>query len=89
MGDEALVRDWHPRVSGEVNTFSVAIVGSGPAGLSCAYQLARKGYQVIIVEQLPVLGGMLRVGIPEFRLPKDILEKEIDNIKLRWLTANE
>ena len=55
-------------------------MGSGPAGLSCAYQLARRRYRVDIFEALPVLGGMLRVGIPDFRLPKDILDKEIDNI---------
>ncbi|MFP3868387.1 MAG: NAD(P)-binding protein [Desulfobacteraceae bacterium] len=58
----------------------VAIIGSGPAGLSCAYHLARKGYQATILEALPVTGGMLRVGIPDYRLPKDILDAEIDNI---------
>lgn len=58
----------------------VAIIGSGPAGLSCAYHLSRLGYQVKIFEALPVLGGMLRVGIPEYRLPKKILEEEIDQI---------
>jgi len=59
----------------------VAIVGSGPAGLSCAYHLRREGYQVTIFEALPVAGGMLYVGIPEYRLPKDILESEIEEIK--------
>jgi NADPH-dependent glutamate synthase beta subunit-like oxidoreductase/NADH:ubiquinone oxidoreductase subunit E len=59
----------------------VAIIGSGPAGLSCAYNLARRGYRPTIFETLPVAGGMLRVGIPDYRLPKDILEEEIDNIK--------
>ena len=58
----------------------VAIVGSGPAGLTCAYHLARMGYGVTIFEALPVLGGMLRVGIPEYRLPKRVLEEEIDQI---------
>jgi len=59
----------------------VAIVGSGPAGLTCAYYLAIKGYRVTIYESLPVAGGMLAVGIPEYRLPKDILNWEIENIK--------
>ena len=58
----------------------VAIIGSGPAGLSCAYQLARRGYKSTIFEALPVTGGMLRVGIPDYRLPKNILDQEIDNI---------
>ncbi len=59
----------------------VAIAGSGPAGLTCAYYLALEGYRVTIHESLPVAGGMLAVGIPEYRLPKDILNWEIDNIK--------
>lgn len=59
----------------------VAIVGSGPAGLSAAWDLAREGYQVTIFEALPVAGGMLAVGIPEYRLPKKILNKEIETIK--------
>lgn len=59
----------------------VAVIGSGPAGLSAAYFLARKGYQVTIFEKLPLAGGMLRYGIPAYRLPKDILDIEIENIK--------
>ncbi|MGI6552300.1 MAG: NADH-quinone oxidoreductase subunit NuoF [Bacillota bacterium] len=59
----------------------VAVVGSGPAGLTCAYYLAKKGYPVTIFEALPVAGGMLAVGIPAYRLPKDLLEKEIETIK--------
>jgi heterodisulfide reductase subunit A len=55
----------------------VAVVGSGPAGLTVAYYLRLKGYRVTVFEALPVLGGMLRVGIPDYRLPPDILEKEI------------
>ncbi len=58
----------------------VAIVGSGPAGLSAAYYLGLKGFKVSIFESAPVLGGWLRVGIPEYRLPRDILQKEIDHI---------
>jgi NADH-quinone oxidoreductase subunit F len=60
---------------------TVAVVGSGPAGLSCAYHLARRGYQVTVFEALPVVGGMLRVGIPDYRLSRDILEREISFIK--------
>lgn len=58
----------------------VAIVGSGPAGLSVAYYLRLKGYQVTIFEALPVLGGMLRVGIPDYRLPPELLDAEINHI---------
>jgi heterodisulfide reductase subunit A-like polyferredoxin len=58
----------------------IAIVGSGPAGLSCAYHLARRGYRPVIFEALPQAGGMLRVGIPEYRLPKAVLGREIDHI---------
>ncbi|MFC1956697.1 FAD-dependent oxidoreductase [Chloroflexota bacterium] len=59
----------------------VAIIGSGPAGLAAANDLALKGHQVTIFEALPQPGGMLRVGIPEYRFPKDILGKEIDYIQ--------
>jgi len=59
----------------------VAIVGSGPGGLSAAYYLALWGYQPTVFEALPVPGGMLAVGIPSYRLPKDVLEAEIDFIK--------
>jgi len=59
----------------------VAVIGSGPAGLTCAHYLALEGYKVTIFESLPVAGGMLAVGIPEYRLPKEALQAEIDNIK--------
>ncbi len=58
----------------------VAIIGSGPAGLSCAYYLSSLGYGVTLFEAQPKLGGVLRYGIPSYRLPKDILDQEIDNI---------
>jgi len=57
-----------------------AIIGSGPAGLSAAYHLARLGYQVTLVEGGPTLGGLLRSGIPPYRLPRDVLDREIDRI---------
>jgi len=59
----------------------VAIVGSGPAGLACAYDLVRKGYPVTVFEALPMAGGLLHYGIPEYRLPKKVLDNEIDYIK--------
>ncbi len=61
---------------------SVAVIGSGPSGLACAGDLAKKGYKVTIFEALHKAGGVLSYGIPEFRLPKDrVVQKEIDNIK--------
>ncbi len=63
------------------NGKSVAVVGAGPAGLSCAYFLAIKGYAVTVFEAQKKGGGMLRYGIPAYRLPKDILDKEIENIE--------
>ena len=59
----------------------IAVVGSGPAGLSCAHFLAQEGYQVTVFEALPEVGGMLRVGIPRYRLPRRILDKEITDIE--------
>ena len=59
----------------------VAIIGAGPAGLTAAYRLARKGYSVRVFEKLPVEGGMLFAGIPPYRLPKEILKREIDAVK--------
>lgn len=58
----------------------IAVVGGGPAGLSCAYFLRRLGHQVVIFEAMPKLGGMLRYGIPEYRLPKAVLDWEIQGI---------
>jgi len=59
----------------------VCIVGAGPAGLTGAYYLALKGYRVIIIESLPMAGGMMRVGIPRYRLPAKIIEKEVEFIQ--------
>jgi len=64
----------------------VAIVGSGPAGLAAAYSLARNGYQVTVFEKLPVVGGMMAVGIPEYRLPRDIINGEIKVIEEMGVT---
>jgi glutamate synthase (NADPH/NADH) small chain len=65
----------------DINKTKVAIVGSGPASLSCAYDLAKNGYQVTIFEVLHQAGGVLIYGIPEFRLPKTIVAKEINTLK--------
>ena len=62
------------------NGHKAAVVGGGPAGLSAAWELAKRGYKVKLFEALPVLGGMLSVGIPEYRLPKKALQREIDDI---------
>ena len=70
-----------PRPMIEDRQDKLAVVGSGPAGLTVAYYLRLKGYQVTVFEALPVLGGMLKVGIPDYRLPPDLLEREIDFIR--------
>jgi len=70
----------------ESNGHKVAIVGSGPAGLSCAGDLVAKGYEVTIFEALHVAGGVLSYGIPEFRLPKEIVKKEVANLEKLGVT---
>jgi len=79
LGEEAIKNNWFPQRIAEDKDEKVAIIGSGPAGLSCAYQLGRRGYQVTIFEALPVIGGMLQVGIQDYRLPRDFLGREIGN----------
>ncbi len=62
-------------------TQKVAVIGSGPSGIACAYDLIRKGYAVIIFEAAPLAGGLLRYGIPEYRLPNNIVDDEINYVK--------
>ena len=80
LGKQALKYGWKPNKTKVIfNNLKVAVIGSGPAGLSCAYQLAQKGYPVTIFETLQEAGGMLRMGIPNYRLPKKELKKEMTN----------
>ena len=84
---ERFVADWHNTfcteepVRPESNGHRVAIVGSGPSGLTCAGDLAKRGYEVTVYEALHTAGGVLVYGIPEFRLPKKIVAKEVDTLK--------
>jgi len=84
---ERFVADWHNAHSDNIpetapkNGRKVAVVGSGPSGLTCAGDLAKAGYDVTVFEALHTAGGVLVYGIPEFRLPKDIVKKEVDNLK--------
>ncbi len=84
---ERFVADYHrehsaqPPVLPTQNGHKVAIIGSGPSGLTAAGDLAKNGYQVTVFEALHLAGGVLVYGIPEFRLPKQIVQKEIDNLK--------
>lgn len=84
---ERFVADWHNNNSKEQpvkptsNGHKVAVVGSGPSGLTCAGDLAKKGYEVTVFEALHTAGGVLVYGIPEFRLPKSIVAKEVDTLK--------
>ena len=83
---ERFVADWHNAQperkikKPQSNGHKVAVVGSGPSGLTCAGDLAKKGYEVTVFEALHLAGGVLVYGIPEFRLPKDIVQKEVDNL---------
>ena len=84
---ERFVADWHNSHAAEMQDtptpcgIKVAVVGSGPSGLTCAGDLARMGYSVEVFEALHELGGVLTYGIPEFRLPKSIVKKEIDELR--------
>ena len=84
---ERFVADWHNSKTDATlnkvpsNGHKVSVIGSGPAGLACAGDLAKKGYDVTIFEALHLAGGVLSYGIPEFRLPKSVVSKEVENLK--------
>ena len=84
---ERFVADWHnahstaPTAAPDSNGHRVAVIGSGPSGLTCAGDLAKLGYKVTVFEALHTAGGVLVYGIPEFRLPKAIVKKEVENLK--------
>jgi NADPH-dependent glutamate synthase beta subunit-like oxidoreductase len=81
IGDFGLEKKLPPKkFTEEKRSEKVAVVGSGPAGMSCAYHLARRGYPVTVFEAFPKSGGMLRYGIPDYRLPASILDAEINRI---------
>ncbi|MBD3382068.1 MAG: FAD-dependent oxidoreductase [candidate division Zixibacteria bacterium] len=82
IGDYAMEHNLPlPKEAEETRSEKVAVIGAGPAGLSCAYQLARRGYPVTVYEAFPKAGGMLRYGIPDYRLPQDVLDAEIKRLE--------
>jgi NADPH-dependent glutamate synthase beta subunit-like oxidoreductase len=80
LGDEAIRRGWNVTVEAPPTGKRVLVVGAGPSGLSAAYHLTRRGHAVTIYEAGPVAGGMMRFGIPRYRLPREILDAEIRRI---------
>jgi len=81
LGDMAIEKGWtfdHPRNN---TGYKILVVGAGPAGLSCAYHLARMGYEVVIRDAGAKAGGMMRYGIPEYRLPRDVVDAEIARVE--------
>ena len=81
MADHELGRPWTPQQLEDSKEESLAVIGAGPAGLTAALRLAQKGYRVTVFEAQPVAGGMMAVGIPDYRLPQDVLQAEVDNIR--------
>ena len=80
LGDEAIRQGWQLALDAKPTGKRVLIVGAGPSGLSAAYHLARRGHEVTIREAGPMAGGMMRFGIPTYRLPRDVLEAEVKRI---------
>lgn len=91
---ERFVADWHNAHATEApavpapNGHKVAIIGAGPSGLTCAGDLAKLGYDVTVFEALHLAGGVLVYGIPEFRLPKSIVQHEVDNLIAMGVKVN-
>jgi 2-oxoacid:acceptor oxidoreductase delta subunit (pyruvate/2-ketoisovalerate family) len=80
LGDEAIKRGWSFAPSAAATGKRVLVVGSGPAGLSAAYHLTRMGHKAVIYEASPLAGGMMRYGIPKYRLPRNVLDAEIQRL---------
>jgi 2-oxoacid:acceptor oxidoreductase delta subunit (pyruvate/2-ketoisovalerate family) len=80
LGDEAIERGWHVDAKAPPSGKRVLVVGAGPSGLSAAYHLARLGHGVTVVDAGPAAGGMMRFGIPKYRLPREVLDAEVQRI---------
>lgn len=80
LGDMALAKGWQPKFSAQPSGKKILIIGAGPSGLSCAWHLRRAGHAVELHDAGPMAGGMMHFGIPSYRLPRDVLEAEIQRI---------
>ena len=80
LGDKAIEQGWTVEVDAAPSGKRVLVVGAGPSGLSAAYHLTRLGHEVTIHEAGPATGGMMRFGIPKYRLPRDVLDAEVRRI---------
>ena len=86
LGDMAIHEGWTAKPDIEPNGYSVGIIGSGPAGIACAADMAKAGCDVTVFEALHKPGGVLRYGIPEFRLPDSVIDAEVQNLEVCPLT---
>ena len=87
LGDEAIQRGWRFESPARESGQHVLVVGAGPSGMSAAYHLRRLGHAVTVMEAGPLLGGMMRFGIPQYRLPRDVLEAEMQRIVAMGVTV--
>ena len=87
LGDEAIRRGWHFEQPAQESGKHVLVVGAGPSGMSAAYHLRRRGHRVTVMEAGPLMGGMMRFGIPQYRLPRDVLEAEMQRIVAMGVTV--
>jgi 2-oxoacid:acceptor oxidoreductase delta subunit (pyruvate/2-ketoisovalerate family) len=87
LGDEAIKKGWSFEVPATESGKHVLVVGAGPSGMSAAYHLRRLGHRVTVKEAGPLLGGMMRFGIPQYRLPRDVLEAEMQRIVAMGVTV--